>query len=167
MGEYRIGDRIELDIVDKKVDKNGNRFYKLRGYQQDITEKTINIMMKLTNEMHMTQCKDCINNIERNTNNEICERCTLKIRPELVNNFKSKYSNTDWSKVKIDTKVLVRDTNIDYWRRGYFAKYDGEKFYIFDNGANSFTSNRCKQYKQCILYDEQEPEVINQITKEN
>lgn len=47
----------------------------------------------------------------------------------------------DWSKVPIDTKVLVSDDNGN-WVRSYFAGYDRKNkvIYIFPLGATSWTN---------------------------
>ena len=46
----------------------------------------------------------------------------------------------DWSKVPIDTKVLVSDDNGN-WVRGYFAYYRGERILVFRSGLTSWTIN--------------------------
>ena len=45
----------------------------------------------------------------------------------------------DWSKVPIDTKILVSEDG-EYWIRRYFAKYEGGHIYAFSDGATSFTA---------------------------
>ena len=44
----------------------------------------------------------------------------------------------DWSKVPVDTKVLVSKNGQDWYRR-YFAKYVDGVVYCFDSGATSFS----------------------------
>ena len=44
----------------------------------------------------------------------------------------------DWSKMPVDTKVLVSRNGEDWYRR-YFAKYENDKVYCFDSGATSFS----------------------------
>ena len=44
----------------------------------------------------------------------------------------------DWSKVPVDTKLLVSRNGEDWYRR-YFAKYENDKVYCFDSGATSFS----------------------------
>ena len=44
----------------------------------------------------------------------------------------------DWSKIPIDTKILVSDDGED-WIRRYFAKYEGGRVYAFMEGTTSFT----------------------------
>ena len=45
---------------------------------------------------------------------------------------------TDWSKVPVDTKVLVSDDG-EEWNRRHFAKYEDGKAYCFNDGYTSFT----------------------------
>lgn len=65
----------------------------------------------------------------------------------------------DWSKVPVDTKILVRDTKKGKWKRKYFAKYENEKVYAFSNGADSFTvedENYVTDWEYAKLYEEGE-----------
>ena len=45
---------------------------------------------------------------------------------------------TDWSKVEVDTKVLVRDRPNDDWVKRYFAKYKDGEVYVFKDGRTSW-----------------------------
>lgn len=47
----------------------------------------------------------------------------------------------DWSKVPVDTKVYVRDSDSDPWKPRYFAKFEGGKIFTWTNGATSFSAN--------------------------
>lgn len=46
----------------------------------------------------------------------------------------------DWSKVPIDTKVLVSDDNENWYRR-HFAYYRGERIWVFRSGLTNWTIN--------------------------
>lgn len=63
----------------------------------------------------------------------------------------------DWSKVPIDTKVLVSDDNGN-WVRSYFAGYDRENkvIYTFPLGATSWTNDGMGriEWKYVKLYKE-------------
>ena len=72
----------------------------------------------------------------------------------MVLDFKKVY-DIDWSKVDVDTKILVSyDGNV--WRRRYFAKYENDKVCAFVGGATSF-SNRGSyiSWKYAKLYKEE------------
>ena len=47
---------------------------------------------------------------------------------------------TDWSKVKVDTKVYVRDNIDQHWKPRYFAKYEKGTFYAWEDGATSWSA---------------------------
>lgn len=47
----------------------------------------------------------------------------------------------DWSKIPVDTKILVRDKIGQEWVKRYFAKYENGKVYSFSYGADSFSIN--------------------------
>lgn len=61
----------------------------------------------------------------------------------------------DWSKIPVDTKILVSDNGED-WIRRYFAKYEGGRVYAFYNGTTSFTgsSENLLGWAYAKLYEE-------------
>lgn len=46
----------------------------------------------------------------------------------------------DWSTVKVDTKIHVKDRENDAWRRRYFAYYKNGEVYVYCNGRTSWSS---------------------------
>lgn len=46
----------------------------------------------------------------------------------------------DWSTIKVDTKVHVKDRKDDAWRRRYFAYYKNGEVYVYCNGRTSWSS---------------------------
>ena len=46
----------------------------------------------------------------------------------------------DWSKVAVDTPILVRDSEKESWRKRYFAKYENETVYAWLAGATSWSA---------------------------
>ena len=97
-------------------------------------------------------CNDCHNNYgmcnEKCPLNTINYRCTyfeiyyFDKALEIVMEYDPK---VDWSKVEVDTKVLVKswETN-NYWQRRYFAKYEDGNVYTYLDGLSSFTYDKCK-----------------------
>lgn len=78
--------------------------------------------------------------------------------------FKSKWTivktQTDWSKVAVDTKVVVWNNGQPDKFRHYFHKFEYGKVYAFFGGATSFSID-CGQNKSCSwdnaeLFEEQE-----------
>lgn len=50
-------------------------------------------------------------------------------------------SEYDWSKVAVDTPILVRDSEEEMWRKRYFAKYEDNTVYAWGNGATSWSAD--------------------------
>lgn len=46
----------------------------------------------------------------------------------------------DWSKVAVDTSILVKNDYDDKWEKAYFAKYEDEMIYAWKNGRTSFSA---------------------------
>lgn len=46
----------------------------------------------------------------------------------------------DWSKVEVDTPILVKDDCDDKWEKAYFAKYEDGMIYAWNNGRTSFSA---------------------------
>lgn len=46
----------------------------------------------------------------------------------------------DWSKVPVDTPILVRDSENEEWRNRYFAKYKKGRVFSWANGATSWSA---------------------------
>lgn len=46
----------------------------------------------------------------------------------------------DWSKVPVDTPILVRDKESDKWIRRYFARYEKGWVYAWSDGSNSWSA---------------------------
>lgn len=48
----------------------------------------------------------------------------------------------DWSKVAIDTPILVKDNEEERWKKRHFAKYEDGKVYAYCNGTTSWSVRR-------------------------
>lgn len=48
----------------------------------------------------------------------------------------------DWSKVEIDTPVLVRQSRCNDWAKRYFAKYKNGKIFTWGYGTTSWSCDR-------------------------
>ena len=46
----------------------------------------------------------------------------------------------DWSKVAVDTPILVRDSKNETWYKRYFAKFENGKVYAWNDGKTSWSS---------------------------
>ncbi len=61
----------------------------------------------------------------------------------------------DWSKVAVDTPILVRDNIFSKWAKRYFAKYENGRVYVWNNGSTSWSGNRCTPWKLAKLPDKE------------
>ena len=51
---------------------------------------------------------------------------------------------TDWSKVEVDTPILVRTDEATPWVRRYFAKYEDGIVYVWNLGRTSWSATNDK-----------------------
>ena len=54
--------------------------------------------------------------------------------------FAEEHQEVDWTKVKVDTPIYVRDTEKEDWKPRHFAKFEDGKVYAFLNGTTSWSS---------------------------
>ena len=66
-----------------------------------------------------------------------------------------KYAETDWSKVEVDTPILVRDTEDDDWHKAHFAKYKDREVRAWIGGT-SWTSKETYAWKYAKLAESEE-----------
>ena len=59
----------------------------------------------------------------------------------------------DWSKVAVDTKVLISEDGV-IWNKRYFAKYEDEKVFAFDGSYTSWITKRSTSWKYAKLAEE-------------
>lgn len=52
--------------------------------------------------------------------------------------------SVDWSKVAIDTPILVRESKSDKWKNKYFAMYRDGRIYTWIGGATSWSVESIK-----------------------
>lgn len=79
-------------------------------------------------------CKDC-DFYEKGSDS--CKGSTYNFREW----FNSEYVEppVDWSKVAVDTPILVRDSEKSAWKKRHFAKYENEIVYAWEDGATSWS----------------------------
>lgn len=64
----------------------------------------------------------------------------------------------DWSKIPRDTKVLVRNSKDEEWRKRYFSEYKDGKFYTFDMGGTSWSKSNKTSWRECKLVEPEQKE---------
>ena len=67
-----------------------------------------------------------------------CYRCRMLQTLWLLEEYKE--PETDWSKVEVDTPILVRVTEDGEWIRRHFAKYENGLVYAWKDSRTSWTS---------------------------
>lgn len=62
----------------------------------------------------------------------------------------------DWSKVPVDTKILVRNYKENKWKKRYFAKYENGTVYAWYNGGTSYSQSDTIDWDCAKLYKGEE-----------
>lgn len=78
-----------------------------------------------------------------------CENCIFRKKQRVVSCIaqmsewlKQEYvEQVDWSKVKVDTPILVRNYESGDWTKRYFAKFVDGKVYAWIGGATSWSAD--------------------------
>ena len=82
-------------------------------------------------------CKDCAWSS--------CNQCRKKFREWLEQEYVEPV--VDWSKVPVDTKILVRDSEDEEWKKRHFAKFEDGKIFAWTSGVTSFSSESSDSIK--------------------
>ena len=116
-------------------------------YAEEIREyKGINICSEFI-KPHILEADNC-NGID-------CQRCAMLQMLWMLEEYEE--PETDWSKVAVDTPILVRDYEGQEWARRYFAKYENETIYSWDGGSTSWTSRgNVTEWKYAKLAESEE-----------
>ena len=65
--------------------------------------------------------------------------CTHNVREWLDSEYVA--PPVDWSKVAVDTPILVRDSEKNVWKKRYFAKYENGMVCTWGYGATSWSAD--------------------------
>lgn len=85
---------------------------------------------------YVLKSDDCFNN---------CSRCGMTQMLWLLEDYKEpKEPEVDWSKVEVDTPILVRNPEDEDWIRRHFAKYENGFVYSWCDGCTRWTAYRNK-----------------------
>lgn len=80
-----------------------------------------------------------LKSINAKCTNTSCVKCHLYRTIWLMEEYEE--PEVDWSKVEVDTKILVREHEDDKWCKRYFAKYEDGKVYAWNNGTTGWVMN--------------------------
>ena len=73
----------------------------------------------------------------RSCTNTNCDQCKMLQMLWLLEDYEE--PETDWSKVAVDTPILVRQTKDGEWLRRHFAKYEDGIVYAWKDAFTSWT----------------------------
>lgn len=89
-------------------------------------------------------CGDFIKPIILKTDNctdICCSRCNMLQMMWLMSQYtEPEEPEVDWSKVEVDTPILVKNVEQEHWYKRYFAGYKNGKVSAWVNGATSWTA---------------------------
>ena len=86
-----------------------------------------------------------------------CDACHMLQTIWLLEDYEE--PETDWSKVEVDTPILVRDTENEKWFKRHFAKYENGLVYAWNLEKTSWTAlnDRCvTAWKYAKLAEDEE-----------
>lgn len=83
-------------------------------------------------ELRIGSCKKCMGA-------HSIARILPKLKPNEVFSIEEELGIVDWSKVKVDTPILVSNDNKE-WIKRYFARYEDGNVYGWLNGKTSWTA---------------------------
>ena len=83
-----------------------------------------------------------------------CGMCNMLQMIWLMEDYEE--PKVDWSKVAVDTPILVRDYEGQEWANRYFAKYENKTIYAWDSGRTSWTGDGVTEWKYAKLAESEE-----------
>ena len=90
-----------------------------------------------------------------------CVRCCMLQMIWLLEDYEEpEEPETDWSKVEVDTPILVRNLEGEEWYKRHFAKYEGGTVYAWYGGRTSWSEPVMNNWNYAKLAEDQkEPEI--------
>lgn len=83
-----------------------------------------------------------------------CEQCRMLQLLWLEEEYTE--PEVDWSKIAVDTPILVRDYEDDYWHKFHFAECKDGEVYAWIGGGTSWTSDDSCAWKYAKLAEQDE-----------
>ena len=106
-------------------------------------------------ECDKTECSDCLFSQMKE-----CEYC---FRQWLKSEYKE--PEIDWTKVPVDTEILVRDLGSVGWLRKHFHSYSEGKINAFSGGRTSWSANSLNDYTTWRFAEIPDPEIRTRYLK--
>ena len=90
-------------------------------------------------------------------NPDDCGLCNMLQYIWLLQDYKEpEEPEVDWSKVAVDTPILVRQGEDGEWIRRHFAKYEGGIVYTWKDSRTSWTEDSMTGWKQAKLAESED-----------
>ena len=83
-----------------------------------------------------------------------CTKCRMLQAIWLLEDYEE--PETDWSKVPVDTPILVKDHEDGEWLKRYFAKYEDGYIYAWGNGCTSWNADNMYTWNYTKLAESEE-----------
>ena len=83
-----------------------------------------------------------------------CDQCHMIQMMWLMKEYEE--PKVDWSKVKVDTPILVKDHEDREWLKRYFAKYEDGYVYAWGNGCTSWNADNMYAWNYTKLAESEE-----------
>ena len=83
-----------------------------------------------------------------------CDQCNMLQLMWLLKEYEE--PEVDWSKVKVDTQILVKDHEDREWLKRYFAKYEDGYVYAWGNGCTSWNADNMYAWNYTKLAESEE-----------
>ena len=124
--------------------KEGMVLVNKEGYYSNLKSFNDDLSRKTSDEIKITKIYDLSE----------YESMSLEFSTEHRELLWSIEDETDWNKVEVDTKVLVRYKPYDEWEKRYFAKYEDGKVYVFNDGRTSWSSRGITHWEETKLWED-------------
>ena len=86
-----------------------------------------------------------------------CDTCQILTMLWLLEEYEEpKEPEIDWSKVEVDTPILVKDGEDGKWIRRYFAKYENGVVYAWNGGCTSWSEDVMTGWEHAKLAESEE-----------
>ena len=94
-----------------------------------------------------------------------CKHCDFYNKEILCEQIIKEWANSeykereiDWSKVPVDTCILITDS-YGYTLKRHFAKYDNKKIYAYPDGTTSGSFDNQVEYNELVAWDEKSVQI--------
>lgn len=130
-----ITDKQGREWLLQKLYDEGWRYLVMDVYRNVYLTNEIPRMQAYTNAWEVSSCESAIGaSAFRNILPKLECNGLVSIAEEL--------GIVDWSKVAVDTPVLVKGTEKSQWTKRYFAFFENDKVYTWDSGATSWSKEK-------------------------